>query len=152
MSKMYEGSPVVIRSFRPGDFADVVEIDEQVFGDRDPFTYMSLYEVCPGGFKVAEAGQRLVGFIVGFKVNQDVGRIFSVAVRPEWQDRGVGTALLEASFEYMRSESLSRVVLEVRESNHGARRLYQSLGFYEHGRAENYYKDGETAVLMQKEL
>jgi ribosomal-protein-alanine N-acetyltransferase len=41
------------------------------------------------------------------------------------------------------------VLLEVRESNVAARRLYRKLGFTEHGRRSNYYlQPAEDALLL----
>lgn len=152
MSEVHEQAPVIIRRFLPGDFGDIMELEDQAFGDRNPYIYMNLYELNPSGFLVAQAGQRLVGFVVGFGVSEDVGRIFSLAVHREYRGMGIGTALTEANIEYMRSEGVKKVTLEVRESNIMAQRLYRRLGFSEYGLAENYYNDGETAVLMEKEI
>ena len=47
---------------------------------------------------------------------------------------------------------MSVIYLEVRESNHSARALYESLGFTVSGTRKNYYRRGdghEHAVLMQ---
>ena len=44
------------------------------------------------------------------------------------------------------------ISLEVRTSNRIARALYKNLGFYEGAIRKKYYKDGEDAILMVKEL
>jgi ribosomal protein S18 acetylase RimI-like enzyme len=43
-------------------------------------------------------------------------------------------------------------MLEMRIGNDQARPLYESLGFIEISRRENYYGPGLTAVVMRKEL
>jgi [ribosomal protein S18]-alanine N-acetyltransferase len=40
------------------------------------------------------------------------------------------------------------VLLEVRESNLGARRLYEKLGFSQQGRRSNYYHEPEEDALL----
>jgi ribosomal protein S18 acetylase RimI-like enzyme len=55
--------------------------------------------------------------------------ISNVAVHPDWQGRGIGRALMEASLDFAESYGSSWVVLQVREENTVARRLYESLGF-----------------------
>jgi ribosomal protein S18 acetylase RimI-like enzyme len=41
------------------------------------------------------------------------------------------------------------LVLEVKDGNTGAIRLYEELGFRRVGLVENYYTDGSSAVKMQ---
>ena len=40
--------------------------------------------------------------------------------------------------------------LEVREGNEKARRFYEHHGFEAFGKRNNYYADGETAILYRK--
>ena len=56
--------------------------------------------------------------------------ISNVAVHPNWQGRGIGRALLEASLDLAQDHGGAWVVLQVRESNLVARRLYESLNFH----------------------
>lgn len=50
-------------------------------------------------------------------------------VRPAARGRGVGTELLRAAAEHARAEGAETLALEVLESNAGARRMYDRLGF-----------------------
>ncbi|HZD88007.1 MAG TPA: GNAT family N-acetyltransferase [Gaiellaceae bacterium] len=50
-------------------------------------------------------------------------------VRPQARGRGLGTELLRASADHVRSQGGELLALEVLESNGGARRLYDRLGF-----------------------
>jgi len=56
-------------------------------------------------------------------------RIISLAVDPDWQNRGIGEQLLEAAFQRLRELGRTEVRLEVRPENLAARRLYEKLGF-----------------------
>lgn len=55
--------------------------------------------------------------------------ISNVAVHPNRQGRGIGRALLEAAVDYAEDCGGTWTVLQVRDSNLIARRLYESLGF-----------------------
>lgn len=57
--------------------------------------------------------------------------VSNVAVHPEWQGQGIGRVLLEAALDYARDYGGAWVVLQVRDDNLIARRLYESLGFTE---------------------
>ena len=59
-------------------------------------------------------------------------RIFSVAVDPAYQGRGLGTRLTQEGLEYLQSVGAERVRLEVRPDNMPARHVYEKLGFQSH--------------------
>jgi GNAT superfamily N-acetyltransferase len=50
-------------------------------------------------------------------------------VKPEARGKGLGTELMRAAAEYVQSQGAEMLALEVLESNAGARRLYERLGF-----------------------
>ena len=50
-------------------------------------------------------------------------------VRPAARDQGLGVELIRAAAEYVQSQGAEIFALEVLESNAGARRLYERLGF-----------------------
>jgi len=55
--------------------------------------------------------------------------ISNVAVHPDVQGRGIGRALMEASVDLATHHGAEWVVLQVRDDNLAAKRLYESLGF-----------------------
>ena len=73
-----------------------------------------------------------------------VGEI-GMAVRDDWQGKGVGTALMQAAIELADNWlNLSRLELEVYTDNEPAVRLYQKFGFKIEGTAVQYaFRDGQ---------
>ena len=55
--------------------------------------------------------------------------ISNVAVKPEYQRRGIARALMQASLEHIRRQKAPSVLLNVRPKNEGALKLYEGLGF-----------------------
>jgi GNAT superfamily N-acetyltransferase len=55
--------------------------------------------------------------------------INGIAVHPSMRGKGVGTLLLQAVFEFARTNGYSTVQLDVVDTNPGARRLYERMGF-----------------------
>ena len=55
-----------------------------------------------------------------------------LSVTPEWRDRGVGTALMEAAEAWARERGAARMILDIAAANTGARRLYERLGYETH--------------------
>ncbi|VVB91211.1 putative N-acetyltransferase [uncultured archaeon] len=142
----------LIRKFEPADFPRVIEIEKQVFNEHDPFFYMQFYETCSDGFIVAEVNGIIVGFVVGFLASQMTGRIFSLAVHPAYQNRRLGSALLNAVIEVFRGVGVSEVILEARLSNVKAMKFYERHGFKKTGVVAKYYNDGESACMMRLEI
>jgi ribosomal protein S18 acetylase RimI-like enzyme len=54
-----------------------------------------------------------------------------IAVHSDMRGKGIGTRLLQAVFEFARENKFSSVRLEVVDTNPGARRLYERMGFVE---------------------
>ena len=78
--------------------------------------------------------------------------ILTVGVAAAERRRGLGRLLLGSAVDHARRTRLERIHLEVRESNAGARTLYEKGGFVVVGRRPRYYRDAEDAVLMTLEL
>ncbi len=113
---------------------------------------MQFYETCSDGFIVAEINGIVVGYAVGFQISEKTGRIFSLAVHPAYQNRGIGSNLLREVINIFSMIGVLEVVLEVRSSNIKAKRFYEKHGFYQSGIAKRYYNDGENAFLMRFEI
>jgi len=60
--------------------------------------------------------------------------IGNVAVHPDWQGRGIASALMKAALEAISARGGRWVGLEVRTDNRIARQLYEHLGFRDVGR------------------
>jgi [ribosomal protein S18]-alanine N-acetyltransferase len=100
----------------------------------------------------ADAGTRLIaGFCSCWLVLDEI-HINNLAVRPEHQGRGFGSALLEHVLQAGASRGAQRATLEVRRSNAPARRLYERLGFSIAATRPNYYVNPpEDALILWRE-
>ena len=75
--------------------------------------------------------------------------INTMAVAANWRRQGVASALLRFVFADAQSAGARKATLEVRESNHAAIRLYESLGFRTAARRPRYYtKPDEDALIL----
>jgi len=123
---------------------------------------MDLYERYPATFTIAKGSQGIMGYImcriergftsfVGFNLTKRA-HLVSVAVLPEYQHKGVGTALLKNALKNMPQYGAKECFLEVRVSNTPAVEMYRKLGFLIVRRSRGYYADGEDANIMEKKL
>ncbi|PSQ49397.1 N-acetyltransferase [Halobacteriales archaeon SW_6_65_15] len=92
-----------------------------------------------------------VGYLVAFH-DEEAGYVAEITVAPERRREGRARRLLGAAFDRLRSEGCSRVRLAVHPGNDPARRLYESLGFEEESREEEYYADGSEGIVLGRGL
>lgn len=93
----------------------------------------------------------LVAFIT-FSFTGDVADLESIVIHSDYRKMGLGSSLIQKFIEKAKENSITKVFLEVRESNYTAINLYKKFGFSEISRRKKYYKDGETALVLLKEL
>ena len=95
---------------------------------------------------------KITGFIIGRQVGNDA-EILNLAVTRTRRRQGEGKALLHAAMGEFRTRGVSRVFLEVRESNESGIAFYGKHGFTRKGRRPGYYHTpDEAAVLMERNL
>ncbi|MDT8900027.1 ribosomal protein S18-alanine N-acetyltransferase [Anaeroselena agilis] len=99
-------------------------------------------------YLVAEAEGQVVGY-AGMWIILDEAHVTNVALLPAFRGRGLGTRLMDTLRQVAKALGAARMTLEVRPSNHEARRLYGKLGFAERGVRPGYYTDTkEDAIIM----
>ncbi|MCC6624801.1 MAG: peptidase C39 family protein [Deltaproteobacteria bacterium] len=90
--------------------------------------------------------------LVLFRDGSRLARLYSIAVSPHAQGRGVGRRLLDAA-EHAAAERARTVMrLEVRADNLGALRLYLGRGYREIAKIPDYYADGAEALKLERAL
>ena len=96
---------------------------------------------------VSEEAGKLAGFICAKAVAGE-WEIENVVVAPEFLRRGIASRLLSRLIQQARNAEASAILMEVRESNEPARRLYEKHDFREVGSRRAYYNDPvENAIL-----
>lgn len=99
-------------------------------------------------YVVAEEAGQVLGYAGLWDVVGE-GQITNIAVRPSGRRKGIGKKLVEGLMAYGKEKGLEVLILEVRESNEAAIRLYSQAGFKDIGKRKNYYtKPTEDAILM----
>ncbi|EHK88455.1 ribosomal protein S18-alanine N-acetyltransferase [Saccharomonospora azurea] len=132
-----------------------VEIERLLFSGDGPWSAAAFHaELDAGGYYLAaldDEDDRLLGYaglaVVGRPGDWETG-LHTIAVHPDHQGKGIGTALLRALL--VRADELSAaVVLEVRTDNDTAIALYERYGFERVGLRKRYYQpSGADAYTM----
>lgn len=147
------GSDLRLRQLTASDAVVLAELEIEVFGkDAWPLTLVREEILSPYSYYVgAEESEELLGY-AGIRLLDDAD-VMTIGVVEPARRKGVGKALVTALLDRARGEGVSRVFLEVRESNLSAQKLYESFGFRGVGRVKSYYRNPlEDAVTMRLEL
>ncbi len=99
----------------------------------------------------AEFEGKLIAY-AGIFYMADVADIHTITVTADHRRKGIGRELLKRLIDWARVKKAQAIMLEMRLGNDQARPLYESFGFVEISKRENYYGPGLTAVVMRKEL
>ncbi len=79
-------------------------------------------------------------------------RLFSIAVLPELQGKGIGNQLLDYILQFARSNKFERISLEVLKSDAKLIRYYESHGFTISEELPHYYSANENGLRMTLSL
>jgi [ribosomal protein S18]-alanine N-acetyltransferase len=146
-----------LRPMRPDDMPAIMALEQELFPDDAWTPEMFSSELAQGSsrrlYLVAEDGGALAGYAGMMFTGGTQADVVTLAVDQARWGRGIGTTLLCALVDEAAGRGCTEVLLEVREDNPRARRLYLRHGFVEAGIRRGYYQpSGVDAVVMRKEL
>lgn len=142
-----------LRPASPADIPALLALEERVFPSdrlsRRQFFYhlrnpLAAMIVCANG-----------GVILGYTLMLRRGaaaRLYSIAVDPAAQGRGIGSRLMKAVIKRARAESCTKIGLEVRARSPKVIALYEKHGFTRAAALPAYYGDGADGVRMVRHL
>ena len=137
----------MIRTATPADAADLLALEQELFG-VDAWTPQAIQEELEGPgrrFVVAESDAGIEGYAVTMAAG-DIVDLLRIAVRPSSRRQGLASQLLDAVLED--TESASRMLLEVSVSNSEALAFYVARQFSVIDVRPHYYRDGSEALVM----
>jgi len=147
------GLGVALRPMLPGDVAAVAAIEAQV--QAFPWTAGNFADGLKAGYSAWVAHRQ--GSVVGFSMTlyaPDVAHLLVIAVAPDAQGEGIGTALIRHCEREALQRGLPGLLLEVRPSNTRALAFYRRHGFEQIAVRKEYYPTGEErredACVMRK--
>jgi ribosomal-protein-alanine N-acetyltransferase len=80
------------------------------------------------------------------------GEILAIAVSPEYQRKGIGTALFTYIEGIASQLGITRLLLHTALENEMAQLFFQNVSFKVIGEQERYYPRGQTALIMSKDI
>ena len=88
----------------------------------------------------------------GIKIILDEANIMDIVTRKDKRNQGFARFVLNELINISKEQNCTSITLEVNENNLPAIHLYELFDFKEVGRRKNYYKNGDTAILMTLKL
>ncbi len=99
---------------------------------------------------VLEKENKIIGYLILWIIDKEA-TVMTFAIDKAYRGLGLGKYFFKEVMGRL-SNSIDRILLDVRKSNIKAIKLYKSLGFKILGERKKFYSDGEDALLMGKEI
>ena len=136
------------------DIAEILAIEQSAY--THPWTEILFGDCLRVGYCcwVMERQGAIIGYGI-ISIGAGECHVLNLCVKPEMQNNGYGSAMLEHLLDIARSHNVEIVFLEVRPSNRSAIRLYEKAGFNEVGMRGNYYpaiNGREDAIILARSL
>ena len=145
----------ILRKADLNDLPAVYEIEKVCF-DEESFSFAQfryLLNKAKSVFLVVEDNKEIAGYIILLEKKRVNGlRIYSIAISPKYQRKGIARRLLDEAEKQTIIKKLDFLYLEVSEKNEKARSLYSQNGFVITGTIPSYYHDSSTALKMRKPM
>ncbi len=146
---------IQIRDMDESDLERIIEIEQENFAHpwKKEHFLSNIYSRYDVSCRVAVLDQNIVGFVIVWYIaayfgDEGESHIHNIAVSCDSQRQGIGTMLLRDVVKTGLQKHCTITLLEVRESNAGARFFYKMMGFEEVGRRSKYYQN-EDAIIME---
>jgi ribosomal-protein-alanine N-acetyltransferase len=144
------------RAMTAADLDTVMAIEVTAY--PHPWTRGNFIDSLAAGYE-ARLRQDADGALIGYFVAQpgfEETHLLNLTVAPAWQRQGHGRALLDRLAAWAHARGDLALLLEVRQSNTGARQLYERHGFVQVGTRRGYYPTDrpqrEDAVVMRRKV
>jgi ribosomal-protein-alanine N-acetyltransferase len=136
-----------IETFRWWHIAEVMPLEEDLFGEEKWSSAMFWNELAQHNFYIVAVDEELLGY-AGLASTSDESWVQNIAVRRTAQRRGVGRELLEGLLAEAARLGIKKTLLEVAVDNAPAQRLYATYDFEPVGIRRGYYQPSNTDALV----
>jgi ribosomal-protein-alanine N-acetyltransferase len=141
---------LTIRQFQPTDTFKVIKLASITLTEQyNPTLFSYFYETYPQGFIIAEQNHKIIGFLIGIKLQTNKTKILMLSVDPKYQRQKIGKNLLNEFLKVTTKEKIKIIELEVRTDNKKAIKFYEKNGFKIIEKINKFYQDGKNAYTMR---
>lgn len=151
---------LAMRRASRNDLADILAIERESFEDYlqykpNEMEYL-LFEANSESWVAElsiESKKEIAGYyIILFRKNAKVARLYSIAVAGKWRGKGIGKIMLSHAESRAVAQGCNRMHLEVKTTNADAIALYTKNGYTWVDFLPDYYKEGVHGIRLEKKL
>lgn len=142
----------MIRRLEEKDIASIINLENETLNTtlgenilKDSINNPMAY------FFVLEENEKIVGYI-STMFDGDIVEILNFAILKESQHKGYGTKLLVYIDNYFYTLNAKSMILEVRDKNINAIKIYEKFGFNKIHTRKSYYSNGDDALILEHKL
>lgn len=143
-----------LRTYEPGDFEKLYEIDHLCFAPEIAYSRRELrnYLRFPGVECVVALDNLIItGFCIAV-YSDGWGHLVTMDVLPEFRRHGAGSHLLAETERRLAERGVNEIGLETATTNESAIAFWEKHGYRKYEIHEEYYPDGQDAYGMAKTL
>ena len=100
---------------------------------------------------VYEVENSIKGYL-GIQFLEEEIEILGIGVDQGSRRKNIATQLMDELIEYFEKSEYKKIILEVRESNAVAQRLYKKYGFKQISKRKKYYVDEDAEVYLKEKI
>jgi ribosomal protein S18 acetylase RimI-like enzyme len=149
---------VVVRSGSKNDLDILCRLERQIFSGRDElFSRAQLRYLLSSSTSevlIVSLGGAPIGYSIALfqrlRNGKLRGRIYTLGILPELQNKDYGTLLLKETEIRLSSHHVDFVTLETRSDSLGARGFFEESGYRTIGKLAGYYEDSD-GIRMRKD-
>lgn len=151
-SQIIDWSDVVVASkMSESDLPEAVKIEQTtIYSPWSLDMFLKEIERQNPGLIVFKVETRLIGYLCFWKV-MDEAHLLNVSLHADFRGKGLGKFIMNYLENTCAQIGLSKILLEVAQTNHPAIKLYKKCGFVKVGLRKKFYQEtGDDAILMEK--
>ncbi len=125
-----ENPGVTVRPFQPADIGQVLHVDQSAFENIWQVSASGMEHACRAAAYISVAVME--GKVIGYQLSTGTpysAHLARLAVLPEYQRLGIGSALLQDLREYFLHINVTELTVNTQGSNAASLHLYHKLGF-----------------------
>lgn len=157
--KISSKTQVTTRPAGPSDVDYIENLSGKVFHQYGPYEVMlpRWFEAVITVTVLALKGKKPVGFAMFTHPVKTWAfprecELLAIAVEPESQGQGTGDLILSEIESMAKDSGIKKMVLHTGVGNMTARKLFMKHGFFPTQIKENFYPEGQDALMMSKDL